>query len=142
MNLVDIKTWPKFAYYVKNDLPKIINVPAIVHAMNKVGQINRSKLQIALAWNTGPIIKISPLVGAYGEFTPNIRSNEIRIDIKVVQEFEAGKGKRIARAGNIFLAGATLMHELVHWADDQNGVDRPGEEGNEFERLVYGSVIM
>ena len=142
MTAADIKTYPNFAHYVKNDLPKIISVPAIVQAMNKVGQINRAKLQIALAWGTGPAIKITPLVGAYGEFTPNIKSNEIRIQTKIVQDFEAGKGIRLARAGNIYLVGATLMHELVHWGDDQDGVDRPGEEGNEFERLVYGSVIM
>jgi len=33
--------------------------------------------------------------------------------------------------------GVTLLYELVHW----DGIDRPGEEGEEFERLVYGSVI-
>jgi hypothetical protein len=34
-----------------------------------------------------------------------------------------------------------LLHELVHWGDDQDGVDRPGEEGKEFERRAYGTAI-
>lgn len=59
----------------------------------------------------------------------------------MVDEFEAGKGKRVARAGDVYLVGVTLLHELVHWGDDQDGIDRPGAEGEEFERLIYGSVI-
>jgi len=138
---VDIKAYPKLAHYVKNDLHKVIDVPSIVSAMNKIAQLNRAKLKIALSWNSGPTIKIAPLVGAYGEFTPNTKSNEIRIQEKMVREFEAGRGKRVSRAGNVYLVGVTLLHELVHWGDDQDGIDRPGEEGSEFERLIYGSVI-
>jgi len=141
MHATDIKSYPKFAYYVKNDIPKVIHVPSIVYAMNKVGQLNKTKLQSALRWGVGPQIRVTILAGAVGEFTPNIKSNEIRININAVKEFEAGKGKRVAKAGNVYLVGVTLLHELVHWGDDQDGIDRPGEEGNEFERLVYGSVI-
>lgn len=141
MRSVDIKAYPKLTHYVKNDLYKLINVPAIVSAMNKTAQLNRAKLRVALSWNSGPIIKVAPLVGVYGEFSPNIGSNEIRIEDKMVREFEAGRGKRISRAGNVYLVGVTLLHELVHWGDDQDGIDRPGEEGAEFERLIYGSVI-
>ena len=56
-------------------------------------------------------------------------------------EFEAGRGRRVVRAGHAYLVGVTLLHEMTHWADDQDGVDRPGEEGEEFERAMYGSVI-
>ncbi len=138
---VDIKSYPRLAYYVRNDLPQIMRVPSIVAAMSRIGQLNRAKLSMAVRWNYGPQIRVTPLVGAYGEFTPNISSNEIRIDTNVVRNFEAGRGRRVARAGNVYLVGVTLLHELVHWGDDQDGVDRPGEEGAEFERLIYGSVI-
>lgn len=141
MHPADITSYSKFSYYVKNDIPKLMGVPSIVLAMNKTGQINKAKLRVALGWNSGPQIKITNLVGAYGEFTPNKKSNEIRIDLKLVKEFEAGKGKKVARAGSVYLLGVTLLHELVHWGDDQDGVDRPGEEGAEFEHLIYGSVI-
>lgn len=142
MTAADITSYPKFYYYVKNDIPKLINVPSIVVAMNSIGQLNKMKLRLALSWNHGPQIKVTNLVGAFGEFSPGIRSNEIRIDTSLVIDFEAGKGKRVVRAGNAYLLGITLLHELVHWGDDQDGIDRPGEEGSEFERLLYGSVIM
>ena len=141
MTTADIRTYPKLAYYVKNDLPGLLRVPAVVSAMNRIGQINRARLQTALSWGFGPEIRITNLVGALGEFTPNRGSNEIRVDRQLVQEFDAGRGRRAARAGNVYLVGVTLLHELVHWGDDQDGIDRPGEEGEEFERLIYGSVI-
>jgi len=141
MTAADIKTYPKLAFYVKNDLPKVLMAPAIVSAMNSIGQVNTSKLKAALGWGFGPQIKITNLAGAYGEFTPNIKTNEIRIDRNVVTDFETGKGKRVAKAGNVYLVGVTLLHELVHWGDDQDGIDRPGEEGEEFEIKMYGNVI-
>lgn len=58
-----------------------------------------------------------------------------------MQEFENGGGIRKARNGNVYLIGVTLLHELIHWCDDQDRIDRPGEEGEEFENLVYGNVI-
>ena len=39
------------------------------------------------------------------------------------------------------LLGATILHELAHWGDDQDGKDIPGEEGNMFETAAYGRVI-
>ena len=65
-----------------------------------------------------------------------------------VKEFEAGKGLRKTAHGHmVFLVGVTLLHELTHWADDQDGVDDPvpgdptNEEGEEFERRVYGGIV-
>ena len=141
MTKADIKLHPKLTYYVKMNLPGVINEPSILHAMNSIGNINKAQLKSALSWGQGPQIKITNLIGAVGEFTPNTGSNELRIDTDLVKDFEEGRGVRVARAGNVYLLGVTLLHELVHWGDDQNGIDRPGEEGSEFEQLVYGRVI-
>ncbi len=141
MNNVDIRSYPKMAYYVKVNVPQVMTVPAIVNAFRTIGGIQRARIQRALKWGVGPAIRIAPLAGAYGEFTPDVGSNEIRIDTSLVLEFEAGRGRRVARAGNVYLLGVSLLHELIHWADDQDGIDRVGEEGEEFERLMYGRVI-
>jgi hypothetical protein len=141
MTATDVRSYPKLAFYVRNDLPQVLRVPAIVAAFAKIGGVARPSLQAALRWNSGPSIKVTVLVGALGEFSPGIKSQEIRIARSMVADFEAGKGQRAARAGSVYLVGVTLLHELVHWADDQDGIDRSGEEGEEFERALYGGVI-
>jgi len=141
MDALDIKKYPKLAYYVRVNVPDVIHVASIVGAFKRIGGINRATLKTALAWNSRPSIKITPLVGAFGEFTPDEHSNEIRIDQSMVEDFEKGKGRRVVHAGNVFLVGVTLLHELTHCADDQDGIDRAGEEGEEFEKAMYGGVV-
>jgi len=141
MSAADQAAFPKLKQYVKNGLPSVADNPAIRSAMLEFGQLNHSKLVQALKWGNQPTIKVTPLSNANGEFTPDIGSNEIRLDKGIVEEFEAGRGWRNARAGRVLLVGTTILHELVHWGDDQDGIDRPGEEGVEFEIRVYGSDI-
>jgi hypothetical protein len=142
MNRSAIQSYLKFAYYVRHNLPEILNVPVIVSVMSRIGQINLHTLRTAVRWGYGPVLRVVPLVGACGEFTPNIHSNEIRISNILVRNFENGRGgHRIARGRNVHVVGVTILHELIHWGDDQNGIDRPGEEGEEFERAVYGAVV-
>jgi hypothetical protein len=65
----------------------------------------------------------------------------VRVDELIFREFEADRGVAHAAAGRVYVLGVTILHELVHWGDDRDGVDREDEEGEEFERLVYGGVI-
>ncbi len=140
----DITRYPRFAYYVRRNIPELIHVRSIVRAMRSIGQMDRATLRRALRWGEEPNIKITPLAdGTYGEFTPNIGSNELRIHTGLVEDFETGRPHRQATrsGGQVYFIGVVLLHELVHWGDDQDGIDRAGEEGKEFERTVYGSQI-
>jgi hypothetical protein len=141
ISLADQARYPAFTRYVHIDLPKVASVPAIVQAMRRIGQINRPTLIKAMTWKQGPSVLIVPIPDAYGEYDSGIKSDQIKIDTGLVKEFEAGKGKRVARAGHVFLVGVVLLHELVHWGDDKDGIDRPGEEGEEFEKLIYGTLV-
>ncbi len=142
MTAADQSAYPKMAYYVKNDLPQVANNTTIANAMKRIGGMDLKTLKDALAFGRGPEIKIVAALGACGEFTPNDSSQELRVAKRLVQDFEAGKGKAKTSSGKqVYVLGATLLHELVHWGDDQNGKDRAGEEGNEFENAVYGMVI-
>lgn len=139
---VQLARYPKTTHYVRYQMPKLVNEPGIVQAMKKIGGINTAQTRQALQWGSNPYIRVIGLQ-ALGEFSPGIGSNELRINHKLVMDFEAGKRRvREARGGKVYLLGVTILHELIHWADDQNGKDRPDEEGEEFERLVYGRVIV
>ena len=147
MTAADIKKYPKTAYYVRVNILEVARVPSIMRAFKTIGGISRATLLAALKWEQGPSIKIMKLVNAsgdelYGEFSPGKGSKELRIGQQVVAEFEAGKGRRVARAGNVYLLGVTILHEAMHWADDQDGVQRVGEDGNDFEIAMYGSIIV
>ncbi len=49
-----------------------------------------------------------------GEFTPNSKSNEIRLSKSLAEEFEKIGGTKKAT----LLLGAPILHELAHWGDD------------------------
>lgn len=145
----DIKRFPALRYYVSINMPEVRKVNSILNAISTLsGTIDMAKLKKALLWGQGPVIKVVKNLGAFGEFTPNSSSNEIRIDEDLVKEFEQGgrAGLRKTPKGQlVYLVGVTLLHELTHWADDQDSDDFTGgvegEEGDEFERVVYGGVI-
>jgi Metallopeptidase toxin 3 len=141
MSAHDQTTYPQLKQYVRDSLPKVADIPIIRNAMLEIAQLNHAKLKKALAWGNEPTLKVTKLTGAVGEFSPDVGSNEIRLDTDMVLEFEGGGGLRNAKAGRVYLVGVTILHEMTHWGDDQDGVDRPGEEGEEFETKVYGGVI-
>ncbi|MBL4687302.1 MAG: hypothetical protein JKY37_22080 [Nannocystaceae bacterium] len=139
----DARKYEDLAEYMSRKLPYAYLEKSIAYALEKMGQFDRKRLRNALKWGQQPTVKVRDLKGdRYGEFTPRIGSNEIRISRKRVEEFEAGKGLRQARNGKVYVIGVTLLHELVHWCDDQDGIEQhPSEEGLEFEKMVYGSTI-
>lgn len=138
ISITDQKKYPNLTRYVKNQLPKVKGIPKLSNALMKNGEIKKKSLAIVLMWGTQPTIKVVPMPkNQCGEFTPNSKSNEIRLSKSLVDEFEKSGGtKRIT-----LLLGASILHELSHWGDDQDGKDIPGEEGNLFETASYGMVI-
>jgi Metallopeptidase toxin 3 len=139
----DQVTYQKFTKYVRYSLPTVVEVKSIVSAFQTYGQIDRATLKRALSWGEEPHITIKGLVGAVGEFDASVDPDEINIHTNIVDEFEDGHGLRKTKFGkDVFLVGVTLLHELVHWADNLDGIDFPDEEGELFEKDVYGQVII
>lgn len=145
MSGADTTTYPKFKQYVSIAIPKVVEATSIIAAIHKyAGIIDEAKIKDALLWGKGPLIKIV-VMDDYGQFTPNSKSNEIRIQEKIVKEFESGSKKSLKKTKSgklVYLVGVTLLHELTHWADDQDGIDTAGEEGEHFENAIYGKVIV
>ena len=142
ISLIDRVLYPSFYKYVRYSLPDVAKVESIRRAFMKYGQLDHAGLKRALKWNEKPTIDVTSLTGAYGEFTPDTGSNVIKIDVDLVKKFEAGTDWVLNKGGSkVHLSGATILHELVHWADDQDGKDYKGEEGELFEKAVYGKVL-
>lgn len=141
LSAADQVRFPRASAYVKSELPKVEHVAAIRSAMQTTGQLSRLQFRRALQWGVVPTVQVVRGLGACGAFRPTPGSNLIRVEERLFNDFEAGRGRRAARVGSVYVLGVTILHELVHWGDNLDGVDRPGEEGEEFERLVYGGVI-
>jgi hypothetical protein len=152
MDEATIKKYPKLHYYVRVNMPEVAYVNAIISAIKKLaGTTSRATIKDALKWGNAPQINVVSNLEcagdkAFGCYTWG--SDEISIDEDMVKDFESGKGKVKKTDGKlVYLVGATLLHELTHWADAQDGVDDPvpgdptNEEGNAYEKAVYGKVL-
>ncbi len=144
MRAKDIEKYPKFYQYVSTVLPKVQDRSAIVSTITELsGEIDESIVRNALIWGNAPTVKVVNTLN-YGFYNPKKRE-EIAIRRKWVKEFEKGKGLRITKWGELVeLVEVILLHELTHWTDDRDRIDRTGddiEEGVLFEETVYGYVI-
>ena len=152
LKVEDIRTFPKFHYYVRVELPKVSEATAIVAKIKKFsGKTTKNTIKRALEWGNGPTIEIVENLQCAGVMSYGCYAwggDVLQVDKDLVEDFESGKGVvKNARGKRVFLVGATLLHELTHWADAKDGVDDavPGdpsnEEGNAFEKAVYGKVL-
>ncbi len=138
MSKSDQKKYPNLTLYVKTVLPKVKGIPKIANALLINAEIRKKSLSAVLTWGLQPTLKVVAMPhNQCGEFSPNSKSYEIRISSFLVNKFEKSGGSRKAT----LLLGASILHELAHWGDDQDGKDIPGEEGNLFEIAAYGHVI-
>lgn len=135
------KNYPRCTHYIRRVLPQVGQSNTIVGAMKKCAQLSASQFRRALAWGTWPELRVVALGGPYGAFNASSDPNVIMIAPFVMSRHEAGTdGVRLAKGTVVPILGATILHEMVHWGDAKDKADRAGEEGEEFERLVYGEV--
>jgi len=155
MNLsaADQTSYPALTQYVKIALPKVMDVPLIVSNMKKYGSLSAAQLREALKWGSNPTIIVKDLnlhtcgaagTGAWGCFraaSPTLL--EIRKDL--VEDFEKsltkGKDNKNAKGQIVYVVGATILHELCHWGNNQAGVAEAAEMGLAFEKATYGKTI-
>jgi len=136
--------YKRLTQYLKNGIQEIANNKQVANALKKYGQFSDADIKKGLKWDSGPEINITKLSGAYGKFSPGIGSSTLNVDVDLVNALEKAKGKD--RDYLLFLVAVTILHEYVHYGDDQDGVDYTGalgsgEEGNAFELKTYGKVI-
>ncbi|HEY5911075.1 MAG TPA: hypothetical protein VJA21_10775 [Verrucomicrobiae bacterium] len=151
MTAADIKKYPKFAHYVRHDVPDLIYVPSVMHNLKTKGHLTDAESRHALRWGHEPLIVITDLSGgqcgvpsAYG-CTRKAKHNQIEIDEGTVKDFETspdglGVGKN-AKGKNVYIVGVTLLHELCHVGHYRHGKAEKAEAGFAFENAAYGKSV-
>jgi hypothetical protein len=130
--------------HVSTVIPTYQSNQLVIDTMQRLaGGISKDDIKAALVWGKGPTVRVVDLPdGTDGKFQKGMKSHIIFISTKVVEEFVKGNGKRPTPKGELVeRVTITLLHELTHWADDQDGKEaNPGtEEGWEFEKAVWGN---
>lgn len=139
MSSGDVVRFPKCYERIRFWLPRVGGYQWIVDAMQTAGQLTPEQFRRALSWGTNPLLRITPLRKAYGQFVDGKGSQEILIDIDLAEDFERSPVPKMA--GGWYMLEVTVLHEMTHWGDDADGKDKGGEEGNWFERLAFGRVM-
>jgi len=144
-----IGEFPKFARYVRHSMPDCASVHTIVKYLKKYAALSAEEITHALTWGTEPLVYVADLWDeiawkpeANGRFYP-AKPYQIDIAKHRVDQFEIGFGdtQRTASGRDVFVVGATILHELCHWGCFKNGVTEVGEHGKKFELAVYGRNI-
>ncbi|WP_075187228.1 hypothetical protein [Teredinibacter haidensis] len=152
ISLIDQTKYPKFTQYIRFQFPKLIKNSVVVKNAAKYGNLSFVEFKNTITWGTSPEIVITDLHSgqcgvpkAYGCFRHSNPGN-IEIHIGVIKDFEKNSANTIDKnkAGNaVYVAGATILHELCHWGNHNNIPPIPEviEMGAEFEKSTYGKVI-
>jgi RHS repeat-associated protein len=102
-------------------------------AFLKYGQADAALVQDAMRDGNEPNIVVEDLLNAFGEYRGAMDKTTIYLDKAFLEDYE------FCRLSDKLL-DATVEHESVHYFDDKDGVDYPGEEGNFYEIDVYGEI--
>ena len=140
--------YPKLTEYLKNQLPKVGDNPKIVNAIKNITGLSAEQIKEDLKWNHGPTLNIVQLnnfalntshktTGAFSVNTPD----DIYLDIDYVRALEQNINDQGIEDAWLFYIGTTILHEYVHYGDNMDGIDYPGEEGILFELAVYGQDV-
>jgi len=117
-------------------LPDDVGRKQVWEAFREFSELPDADARQALSFGTDPLVFIKPLPGANGFFDERKPSRVLFAD-KLVRRFEAdAKNADLQRA-----VEAKLLHEMVHWGDHKDGIDQPGEEGENFELAAYGRIV-
>jgi hypothetical protein len=135
--------YPNLTEYLKNKMPLLKDNQFIIDKLVEYSELTEETIVQDLQWGKGPTIVISQLDDfgeeVYGLFQHSV-PNTLFIDIDFVQLLEDSQpgpqGNSLA-----FLLGVTILHEYVHYGDNMDGIDQPGEEGLLFEEATYGEAI-
>ncbi len=148
MDPADARNYERLAHYLAYDIQSIAKNRKVMNALMRYGEFRRSDVVKALKWGKGPKLRIATtsLAGRtfttsdYGSFMETIDANILTINKHWVEKLKTATGDD--RDAMLFLIAVTILHEMVHYGDNKDGVDQTGEEGSAFELAAYGQLIL
>jgi RHS repeat-associated protein len=139
------KAYPKLAEFLKHRIQDIANNPKIVHNLKKYGNLTDAQIKKILTWDEGPEIRLRSRFGENGWYysgedpTSNILFINKNIADIIENKNKSQTPKEVQAA--LLLFSSTVLHETTHYGNDMNNKNFPGEEGELFEKAVYGIDI-
>lgn len=149
--------YPALTNFLKNEIKSILENPEVMAALAEYGQMTVEDVTAALTWGSGPEIIISndfvyqvatdrtgqPIQSIWGE--TNREKGTITLSESKISNFEADQSRDgfFPYPFNIghLLIGVTVIHELTHYGDSQDGMNYLGEEGELAETAIFGELI-
>ena len=143
LSLANQGRFPQSARYIRRVLPTVIDNIWIRRAMERFGELDIDAFREALRWDTDPLIVPVPGLAACARFSAST-PDQIELRETIFTDFEAGRGYLRSIHGLVPALGVNILHEMCHWGDMRDGVQRTNadgtlfEEGQAFEMAVYG----
>ena len=138
--------YPRLTEYLMNQLPTVGNITKITDAIHDITGLSLADIKRDLQWDNGPTLIIKQLdnhkagetnddtVGYFDKDTPD----KLYLDVDYVNLVETETSDPDSF---IFWIGVVVLHEYVHYGDNLDGEEYPGEEGRIFESRVYGHSV-
>jgi Metallopeptidase toxin 3 len=128
--------YPKLAKWIIDELPKVKSNGKVWSAFVTYSELS-DKARYAVMPHYHPYIDYKVMLDL-GRFDGPKAPSTIYLAKSLCERFES-KDWKLAKMHR--LMEATLLHELVHWGDWQDGKDQDGDEGELFELKAYGEVL-
>jgi hypothetical protein len=128
MNYWDQASYPKFAAYIRDSFPKLIDVQNIVRGMQSWGHMSMDEIRLALEWQGGTTYTSLSIdirepyshepwakPGENEILRPTNVVSEVLVSPKAVRDFESGRGVSITAYGRkVYSVGAQLLGQIVY----------------------------
>ena len=130
--------FPELCKWIEHEIPKVRNKEKVWAAFMKYSELSAKHALRAVEFSPHPLLDFKVMTNANGKYNGKKEPNVIYIDRGICRRFENKDSKEPKMH---LLLESTILHELVHWGDAQDGRDQDGEEGKKFEQAAYGKDI-
>jgi len=135
-----IKTYPKLAMWICNELPRVNKKPKVLKAFQRYAELSDAASLLAINHGHPPEVDWRHIPTANGEFIGKKWPDTVFIAKTICDRFEGSDADRRDPRMHL-LVESTLLHEIVHWGDWADGKVAGFEAGKAFEREAYGGDV-